>query len=194
MIAEAPLKTVPWAVRLKIMIGAARGLAFLHRIDKVIHGNFMCSNILLDGNYNAKLSGFEFARLGPFNGDTYVSTGVVGTLGYPAPEYIATGHLIMKSDVYSFGVVLLEVLTGQRAIDKERPDGKTSLVEWTRPLLTNKRKLKTIMDRRLKHNYPLEGAIQAAKLVRECLQAYAKDRPSMEEVLQTLEQINAIKI
>ncbi|KAI6690658.1 hypothetical protein NL676_027486 [Syzygium grande] len=127
---------LPWDVRLKIAIGAARGLDFLHTSEKnVIYRDFKSSNILLDADYNAKLSDFGLAKLGPAGGNSHVTTRVIGTYGYAAPEYIATGHLYVKSDVYGFGVVLLEMLTGLQALDPERPSGRQNLVEWARPSL-----------------------------------------------------------
>ncbi|KAK6139289.1 hypothetical protein DH2020_026967 [Rehmannia glutinosa] len=105
---------LPWSIRMKIALGAAKGLAFLHEEAErpVIYRDFKTSNILLDAEYNAKLSDFGFAKDAPDEGKTHVSTRVMGTYGYAAPEYVMTGHLTSKSDVYSFGVVLLEMLTG----------------------------------------------------------------------------------
>lgn len=104
-----------------------------------------------------------------------------------------TGHLYVKSDVYGFGVVLLELLTGFRALDTNRPAREQNLVEWARPSLTDKKKLKKIMDPRLEDQYPLKGAFQAAGLIVKCLESDPKSRPSMEEILESLEKINAIK-
>ncbi|XWS24600.1 hypothetical protein CRYUN_Cryun28dG0117100 [Craigia yunnanensis] len=182
-----------WETRLKIAIGAAQGLDFLHTSEKsVIYRDFKASNILLDGAYNAKLSDFGLAKLGPINGNSHVTTRVMGTYGYAAPEYVATGHLYVKSDVYGFGVVLLEMLTGLRALDTNRPSGEHNLVEWTKHSLTEKRKLKKIMDPRLEQQYPLKAASQAGELILNCLESDPKNRPSMEEVLETLQKISAI--
>ncbi|RLM66505.1 putative serine/threonine-protein kinase NAK isoform X4 [Panicum miliaceum] len=96
---------IPWNLRLRIAIGAARGLAFLHTSEKqIIYRDFKASNILLDTHYNAKLSDFGLDKNGPTGGDSHVTTRVMGTCGYAAPEYVATGHLYVKSDVYGFGV------------------------------------------------------------------------------------------
>lgn len=99
----------------------------------------------------------------------------------------------MKSDVYGFGVVLLEILTGKRALDQQREPGEQNLVEWAKPSLPNKRKLKKIIDPGLKDQCPFEAACQTAKLILHCLEADPKNRPSMEEVLETLKQINQVK-
>ncbi|KAK1554610.1 hypothetical protein Q3G72_014695 [Acer saccharum] len=185
---------LPWHVRLKIAIDAAKGLTFLHSSEKsVIYRDFKASNILLDGAYNAKLSDFGLAKFGPINGHSHITTRVMGTYGYAAPEYIATGHLYVKSDVYGFGVVLLEMLTGLRALDTNRPSGEINLVEWAVPSLENKKKLKKIMDPRLENKYPMEAAIQAAEIIKKCLHSDPKHRPSMDKILETLEQVNAIQ-
>ncbi|KAH7523401.1 hypothetical protein FEM48_Zijuj06G0007200 [Ziziphus jujuba var. spinosa] len=143
--------------------------------------------------YSAKLSDFGLAKLGPVNGNSHVTTRIMGTYGYAAPEYVATGHLYVKSDVFGFGVVLLELLTGLRALDTNRPLGEQNLVEWARPSLTDKKKLKKIMDPKLADQYPIKGAIQAAGLIIKCLESDPKSRPSMEEILEGLEKIDAIK-
>ncbi|PWA80104.1 serine-threonine/tyrosine-protein kinase catalytic domain-containing protein [Artemisia annua] len=184
-----------WSTRIKIATGAAQGLAFLHTTEKtVIYRDFKSANILLDGDFNAKLSDFGLAKLGPANGESHVSTGVVGTYGYAAPEYIATGHLYVNSDVYGFGVVLLEIITGLRVLDTNRPGSQHNLVDWARPALPDKRKLKKILDPRLlEHDLPLKGAFKASELVLSCLEADPKNRPSMEEVVVKLQEISAIK-
>lgn len=188
------IEPLSWDIRLKIAIGAARGLAFLHTSEKkVIYRDFKASNILLDGNHTAKISDFGLAKLGPSGGDSHVTTRIMGTYGYAAPEYIATGHLYVKSDVYGFGVVLLELLTGLRALDTRRPNGQQSLVEWLRPSLSNRRKLKSLMDTRMEGQYSSKAALQAAELALKCLASDPKNRPSMKEVVAALERIEAIK-
>ncbi|CAL5399934.1 unnamed protein product [Camellia sinensis] len=186
------VQPLPWDIRLKILIGAAQGLAFLHTSDKqVIYRDFKASNILLDGSYNAKISDFGLAKLGPSASQSHVTTRVMGTSGYAAPEYVATGHLYVKSDVYGFGVVLVEMLTSLRAVDQNRPSGQHNLVDWVKPYLTDRRKLKNIMDSRLEGKYPSKAALQIAQLALNCLGTEPKTRPSMKEVLQTLERIDA---
>ncbi|XP_021902442.1 probable serine/threonine-protein kinase PIX13 [Carica papaya] len=183
-----------WDTRLKIAIGAGQGLAFLHTSEKsVIYRDFKSANILLDSEFNAKLSDFGLAKHGPINGNSHVTTRVMGTCGYAAPEYVSTGHLYVKSDVYGFGVMLLEMLTGLRAYDPNQPISKYFLVDWAKPSLSNKRKLKKIMDPTLDGNYPIAAALQAAELVLRCLESDPKNRPSMEQVVNTLHQIRAVK-
>jgi len=101
------------------------------------------------------------------------------------------GHLYVKSDVYGFGVVLVEILTGQRAIDLNRPSGRHSLTDWIKPELQDRRKLKKVMDPQLKDMYPIKAALPIAKLASRCLAPEPKMRPSMKEVLQMLQGIQA---
>lgn len=117
---------------MKIALHAAKGLEYLH--DKanppVIYRDLKSSNILLDDDFSAKLSDFGLAKLGPVGDKTHVSSRVMGTYGYCAPEYQLTGQLTVKSDVYSFGVVLLELITGRRAIDTTKNAKEQTLVAW----------------------------------------------------------------
>ncbi|CAN0877693.1 Putative receptor-like protein kinase At1g72540 [Linum grandiflorum] len=180
--------SLPWLTRLKIAAGAAKGLAFLHEEEKpVIYRDFKTSNILLDSDYNAKLSDFGLATDGTEGDESHVTTQVMGTEGYAAPEYISTGHLSAMSDVFSFGVVLLELLTGRRSVDKNRPPREQVLVKWARPFLKDHHRLDQIMDPRLEGQYSVEGARRAAALACQCLSHHAKCRPSMSKVVKTLE-------
>lgn len=106
---------------------------------------------------------------------------------------MSTGHLYVKSDVYGFGVVLLELLTGLRALDTKRPGGQHNLVDWMKPMLSNKRKLKSIMDARMEGQYSSKAATLAAQITLKCLEVDPKNRPSMKEVMNVLEQIEAMK-
>jgi len=99
------------------------------------------------------------------------------------------GHLTAKSDVYSFGVVLLEMLSGRRAVDKNRPSGEHNLVEWARPYLTNKRKIFRILDSRLEGQYSLDSAFKVSTLAFQCLSAEPKFRPTMAVIVTELEQL-----
>lgn len=180
-----------WNLRMKVALGAAEGLAYLHSDKaKVIYRDFKASNILLDSSYGAKLSDFGLAKDGPTGSKSHVSTRVMGTHGYAAPEYMATGHLTAKSDVYSFGVVLLEMLSGRRAIDKNRPSKEQHLVEWARPYLSSKRRIFQVMDARIQGQYSSSDALKAANLAIQCLSAEPRYRPNMEEVVKALEQLH----
>nr|CAB3496353.1 unnamed protein product [Digitaria exilis] len=185
---------LPWNLRMKVALEAARGLAFLHGDHaKVIYRDFKTSNILLDSEYNAKLSDFGLAKDGPSGDKSHVSTRVMGTQGYAAPEYLATGHLTAKSDVYSYGVVLLELLSGQRALDKNRPPGQHNLVEWARPYITNKRRVIHVLDSRLGSQYSLPVAQKIAALALQCLSMDARCRPGMDQVVTVLEGLQDAK-
>ncbi|XP_062187031.1 serine/threonine-protein kinase RIPK-like [Phragmites australis] len=181
---------LPWSTRLNIAVGAAKGLAFLHDAEKpVIYRDFKTSNILLDLDYKAELSDFGLAKDGPEGDDTHVSTRVMGTHGYAAPEYIMTGHLTAKSDVYSFGVVLLEILTGRRSVDKTRPNRQQNLVEYARPCLKDPLRLAPIMDPALEGQYSARAAQKAALVAYQCLSGSPKNRPDMSAVVEALEPL-----
>ncbi|XP_031388031.1 probable serine/threonine-protein kinase PBL3 isoform X2 [Punica granatum] len=170
------IQPIAWATRMNIAVGVARGLSFLHSLDA--------------NDFNAKLSDFGLARDGPTGDKSHVSTRVVGTRGYAAPEYVATGHLTPKSDVYSFGVLLLELLTGKRALDDERPGYlDETLVEWAKPFLRESRRMFRIMDTRLGGQYSKKGAQSAAAIAQQCLDLDPKCRPPMSEVLTMLEEL-----
>ncbi|KAF7836936.1 putative serine/threonine-protein kinase PBL16 [Senna tora] len=184
------LLPLPWSIRMKIAFGAAKGLAFLHEAEKpVIYRDFKTSNILLDLEYNAKLSDFGLAKDGPVGDKSHVSTRIMGTYGYAAPEYILTGHLTPRSDVYSFGVVLLELLTGRKSLDKSRPAREQNLTDWAFPLLKEKKKLVNIIDPRLEGDYPMKGLHKAAMLAYHCLNRNPKARPLMRDIVDSLEPL-----
>ncbi|KAK9086560.1 hypothetical protein Syun_028954 [Stephania yunnanensis] len=177
-----------WNTRMKIAAGAAKGLEYLH--DKanppVIYRDFKSSNILLDETYHPKLSDFGLAKLGPVGDKTHVSTRVMGTYGYCAPEYAMTGQLTLKSDVYSFGVVFLELITGRKAIDNTRAPGEHNLVAWARPLFKDRRKFPKMADPLLQGRYPMRGLYQALAVAAMCLQEQAATRPLIGDVVTAL--------
>nr|VDD05246.1 unnamed protein product [Brassica oleracea] len=183
-------KPLPWFLRIKVALDAAKGIAFLHSDPvKVIYRDIKASNILLDADYNGKLSDFGLARDGPTGDLSYVSTRIMGTYGYAAPEYMSSGHLNARSDVYSFGVVLLEILTGKQALDDNRPANEESLVEWARPHFASKRKVLQIVDARLETQYLPEEAVRLASIAVQCLSLEPKARPTMDQVVRALQQL-----
>ncbi|XP_060186947.1 probable serine/threonine-protein kinase PBL23 [Lycium barbarum] len=188
-------KPLDWYTRMKIAAGAARGLAYLHETANppVIYRDFKASNILLDENFDPKLSDFGLAKLGPTGDRTHVSTRVMGTYGYCAPDYACTGKLTVKSDVYSFGVVFLEIITGRRVIDSSRPSEEKNLVKWARPLIADKKKLHVMADPLLGGNYPKKALYKALTVAAMCLQEDASARPFISEVVTALEYISNIK-
>ncbi|XP_064998416.1 probable serine/threonine-protein kinase PBL16 isoform X3 [Musa acuminata AAA Group] len=237
---EAPL---PWSIRMRIALGAAKGLALLHDTEKpVIYRDFKTSNILLDQSghskdeciklkklpkkkkafkviwdgsstsedeeqtnkgevanydlmalndeeYHAKLSDFGLAKDGPVGDKSHVTTRIMGTYGYAAPEYIMTGHLTTMSDVYSFGMVLLELLTGRKSLDKSRSVREQMLADWAAPLLTHKKKVLGIVDPRLSGNCPDKAVQKIAMLAHYCLNRNPKARPLMRDIVCYLEPL-----
>ncbi|KAM1231135.1 hypothetical protein ACFX13_041926 [Malus domestica] len=188
-------KHLDWNTRMTIAAGAAKGLEHLH--DKanppVIYRDLKCSNILLGEGYHPKLSDFGLAKLGPVGDNTHVSTRVMGTYGYCAPEYAMTGQLTLKSDVYSFGVVLLEIITGRKAIDNSRAAGEHNLVTWARPLFRDRRKFWQIADPMLQGQYPVRGMYQALAVAAMCVQEHPNMRPVIADVVTALNYLASQK-
>ncbi|KAL7173567.1 hypothetical protein ACSBR2_032933 [Camellia fascicularis] len=181
-------KRLDWNTRMKIAAGAAKGLEYLHDKMKppVIYRDLKCSNILLDEAYNPKLSDFGLAKVGPVGDKTHVSTRVMGTYGYCAPDYAMTGQLTFKSDIYSFGVVLLEIITGRKAIDNMRPTAEQNLVAWARPLFKDRRKFPQMADPVLEGKYPTRGLYQALAIAAMCVQEQPNMRPLIADIVTAL--------
>ncbi|KAG8370849.1 hypothetical protein BUALT_Bualt13G0026100 [Buddleja alternifolia] len=179
-----------WDARLKIALGAARGLAYLHEDSnpRVIHRDFKASNVLLEDDFTPKVSDFGLAREAT-EGSHHISTRVMGTFGYVAPEYAMTGHLLVKSDVYSYGVVLLELLSGRKPVDMSQSPGEENLVTWARPLLTNREGLEQLVDPTLAGTYNFDDMAKVAAIASMCVHAEVTHRPFMGEVVQALKLI-----
>ncbi|CAL0302758.1 unnamed protein product [Lupinus luteus] len=181
-------KPLDWFTRMKIALDAAKGLEYLH--DKanppVIYRDLKSSNILLDNDYNAKLSDFGLAKLGPTGEDSHVSSRVMGTYGYCAPEYQRTGQITVKSDVYSFGVVLLELITGRRAIDNTRPSKEQNLITWAYPVFKDRHRYPELADPLLEQNFPIRSLDQAVAVAAMCLNEEPSVRPLISDVVTAL--------
>ncbi|XP_064955804.1 proline-rich receptor-like protein kinase PERK2 [Musa acuminata AAA Group] len=182
--------TMEWPTRYKIAVGSAKGLAYLHEDcrPKIIHRDIKAANILLDSNFEAKVSDFGLAK---FQGesDTHVSTRVVGTFGYVAPEYATSGRLTDKSDVFSFGVVMLELITGRRPVYSNQSYMDESLVTWARPLLTQAAEVgnyEALIDPHLE-NYDPNEMIRMIACAAACVRQSAKLRPRMSQIVRYLE-------
>ncbi|XP_010432675.2 PREDICTED: proline-rich receptor-like protein kinase PERK14 [Camelina sativa] len=183
-----------WELRLRIAVGAAKGLAYLHEdcSPTIIHRDIKAANILLDSKYEAKVSDFGLAK---FFSDTnssftHISTRVVGTFGYMAPEYASSGKVTDKSDVYSFGVVLLELITGRPSIFAKDPTTNQSLVDWARPLLAKAisgENFDLVVDQRLEKNYDTTQMANMAACAAACIRQSAWLRPRMSQVVRALE-------
>ncbi|KAJ4751109.1 Kinase superfamily protein [Rhynchospora pubera] len=184
-------QSLDWFTRMRIAVGVAQGLEYLHEKvnPPVIFRDLKPSNILLDENFNPKLSDFGLARLGPEGDETHVSTRVRGTYGYHAPEYFATGRLKVKSDVYTFGVVLLELISGKRATDLLRLANDTNLVTWGRQIFRDKSRHPPLLDALIKDNISPECFSRAFVVAQVCLSEDVSARPRMADVVAALEPL-----
>ncbi|KAI3912421.1 hypothetical protein MKW92_042038 [Papaver armeniacum] len=180
-----------WNTRMKIAVGAARGLEYLHCTANppVIYRDLKSANILLDKDFNPKLSDFGLAKLGPVGDNTHVSTRVMGTYGYCAPEYAMSGKLTLKSDIYSFGVVLLELISGRKAIDTTKKQGEQNLISWSRPFFKDRRKFIQLVDPLLQGRFPTRCLHHAIAITAMCLQEQPSFRPFISDVVVALEYL-----
>ncbi|TYH61804.1 hypothetical protein ES332_D07G077000v1 [Gossypium tomentosum] len=176
-----------WSARLKIALGSARGLAYLHHdcCPKIVHRDIKSSNILLDENLGPHVSDFGLAQL-LVDEDAHVTTVVAGTFGYLAPEYLQSGIATEKTDVYSFGVLLLELVTGKRPTDPTFAKRGLNVVGWTNTLLRENR-LEDIIDKGCTDAI-METVEAILEIAAKCTDANPDERPTMCQVLQLLEQ------
>ncbi|KAL2936827.1 putative serine/threonine-protein kinase PBL21 [Bienertia sinuspersici] len=180
-----------WNTRMKIAVDTAKGLEYLHckANPPVIFRDLKAANILLDNDFNARLSDFGLAKLGPVGDKTHVSTRVMGTYGYCAPEYAMSGKLTVKSDIFSLGVVMLELITGRRSIDPNRSRAEQNLVNWSRPYFKDRRRFGQLADPALKGQYPPKCLHHALAIAAMCLQEQPAYRPLISDVLVALEYV-----
>ncbi|KAL4322786.1 hypothetical protein HN51_067946 [Arachis hypogaea] len=177
-----------WGTRKNIALGAARGLLYLHEQcdPKIIHRDVKAANILLDDYCEAVVGDFGLAKLLDHQ-DSHVTTAVRGTVGHIAPEYLSTGQSSEKTDVFGFGILLLELITGQRALEfGKAANQKGAMLDWVKKIHQEK-KLELLVDKDLKGNYDrieLEEMVQVALL---CTQNLPGHRPKMSEVVRMLE-------
>ncbi|XP_061370156.1 probable serine/threonine-protein kinase PBL28 isoform X1 [Gastrolobium bilobum] len=184
-------RNMDWPLRLQVALGAAKGLAYLHSSSDVgipiVHRDFKSTNILLNSNFEAKISDFGLAKLMPEGQETHVTARVLGTFGYFDPEYTSTGKLTLQSDVYAFGVVLLELLTGRRAVDLNQGPSDQNLVLQVRHILNDRKKLRKVIDPEMPRNsYTIQSVVMVANLASRCVRTESNERPSMAECVKEL--------
>ncbi|XP_030533336.1 protein STRUBBELIG-RECEPTOR FAMILY 8 isoform X3 [Rhodamnia argentea] len=186
--AEDRSKTLNWNARVRVALGTARALEYLHEVclPSVVHRNFKSANILLDEELNPHLSDCGLAALTPNTERQQVSSQMVGQFGYSAPEFALSGVYTVQSDVYSFGVVMLELLTGRKPLDSSRVRSEQSLVRWATPQLHDIDALAKMVDPALNGMYPAKSLSRFADIIALCVQPEPEFRPPMSEVVQQL--------
>ncbi|KAK8950188.1 Serine/threonine-protein kinase PBS1 [Platanthera guangdongensis] len=181
-----------WPLRVRVALGAARGLAYLHSNSAlgipIVHRDFKSTNILLGEYFEAKISDFGLAKLMRENEDTYTNTRMLGTFGYFDPEYALTGTLTLKSDVYAFGVVLLELLTGRRALELNQRTADQNLILQVYDFLLQKKKLRKLIDPEMaRSSYTIETIMMFVDLASRCIRIDSNSRPTMSECVKELQ-------
>ncbi|KAJ7979507.1 Receptor-like kinase [Quillaja saponaria] len=180
-----------WKKRIKIAIGSAEGLLYLHHevTPHIIHRDIKASNVLLNSNFEPLVADFGFAKLIP-EGVSHMTTRVKGTLGYLAPEYAMWGKVSESCDVYSFGILLLELLTGRKPIEKLPGGVKRTITEWAEPLIT-KGRFRELADPKLRGDFNENQLKQAINVAALCVQSEPDKRPKMKEVVSLLKGYDA---
>ncbi|KAL0562181.1 hypothetical protein IC582_002633 [Cucumis melo] len=178
-------KPLIWNLRVKIALGTARALEYLHEVcsPSIVHRNIKSANILLDAELSPHLSD---SGLESFIPNTDQALDGSGSSGYTAPEVTMSGQYTLKSDVYSFGVVMLELLTGRKPFDSSRPRSEQSLVRWATPQLHDIDALTKMVDPELKGLYPVKSLSRFADVIALCVQTEPEFRPPMSEVVEAL--------
>lgn len=190
-----PVPVLDWMQRVKIAVGVARGLEYLHEKvqPSIVHRDIRSGNILMFDGCTPKIAEVNPSKQASDMAARIHSTRVLGALGYSAPEYAMTGQMNQKSDVYSFGVVLLELLTGRKPVDHTMPRGQQSLVTWATPLLTED-KVKQCVDPKLKPDYPHSAVAKMATIAAICVQYEPEMRPKMSIVVNALQRLLTLKL
>ncbi|XLR20809.1 hypothetical protein HN51_067606 [Arachis hypogaea] len=178
--------TIDWPTRMRIALGAAKGLTYLHEecYPKIIHRDIKAANILLDFNFQAKVADFGLAKFCP-DMNTHVSTRVMGTLGYVAPEYASSGNLTEKADVFSFGVMLLELITGRRPIIDSHHTFMEAMPLLTKVLKENN--FEVVADQKLQNQYEPTEMVSMLASAAASIRYEAKLRPKMSQIVRALE-------
>ncbi|KAL3528879.1 hypothetical protein ACH5RR_008201 [Cinchona calisaya] len=183
-----------WSRRMKIAIGSAEGIAYLHHhaTPHIIHRDVKASNVLLDSDFQARVADFGFAKFIP-DGATHVTTRVKGTLGYLAPEYAMLGKASESCDVYSFGILLLELASGKKPIEKLNATAKRTITDWALPLACE-RKLDELADPKLRGKYVEEELRRVVFVALISAQNRPEKRPTMLEVVELLKGVSKEKL
>ncbi|KAL4564994.1 hypothetical protein LXL04_029075 [Taraxacum kok-saghyz] len=181
-------KPIDWSTRLKIAVGVARGLEYLHckTNPPVIYRYMRSSNILLDNDFNPKLSDFGVVE------DESNARHYVPVLGYCTPEYLGAFKWTLKSDIYTFGVVLLELITGRKAFDDTKKQEERCLVDWFRPLIKDRNKFIQVLDPLLQGRVPVRVVIRMIAVTAMCLKKYPDGRPLINDIVVRLQHIASI--
>ncbi|KQK05859.1 probable serine/threonine-protein kinase PBL23 [Brachypodium distachyon] len=185
----ADKKPIDWTTRMMVAYGAAQGLEYLHEKANppVVYGDFKASNVLLDASFTPKLSDFGLAQLGQTGGGNMpMAAPMMGSFGCLAPEYDRGGQATMKSDVYSFGVVLLQLISGRRTVDGNRPADEQNVVSWALPKFKDQKRYHELVDPLINKEYPAKALNQVVAMAAMCLQEEDCVRPMMGDVVMTL--------
>ncbi|XP_074558464.1 putative serine/threonine-protein kinase PBL18 [Curcuma longa] len=184
--------SIDWPTRIKVALCAARGLAFLHEEGpfQAMYHEFSTSNIQVDKDFSAKLSGY--GCVGYYNPDTSISNSSIAA-GNLSVETLEKGLLTPKSNVWSFGIALLELLTGRKNLDARYPKEERNIVKWSKPFLADDCRLSFIMDPRIKGRFPPKAVRTVADILLKCLQKDPSERPTMRAIAESLENVQEIK-
>ncbi|XP_071675098.1 LRR receptor kinase SERK2 isoform X2 [Lolium perenne] len=182
-------QTLDWPTRMRIALGAARGLEYLHEHcnPKIIHRDVKAANVLLDGKFEAVIGDFGLAKMMDIGRNT-VTTGVRGTMGHIAPEYFKTGRPSVKTDIFGYGVMLLEIVTGERAIFPHfmEGDGEVMLIDQVK-LMMQEGRLEEIIDHNIDCAYDSQELVKIIQVALLCTHINPGQRPAMSEVVHMLE-------
>ncbi|XP_073009258.1 probable serine/threonine-protein kinase PBL1 [Typha latifolia] len=183
--------SIDWSTRMKVALCAARGLAFLHEEGpfQAMYNEFSTSNIQVDKDFSAKLSGYGCVV---YNTDAEICNASTATANLSV-ETLEKGLLTPKSNVWSFGIVLLELLTGRKNLDSRYPKEERNIVKWSKPFLADDYRLSLIMDPRIKGRFPPKAARTVADLALKCLQKDPSERPIMRAIVESLASVQDMK-
>ncbi|TYI58512.1 hypothetical protein E1A91_D11G364100v1 [Gossypium mustelinum] len=178
-----------WVTRMKIAYGAAQGLQYLHEKAKppIIYRDLKSSKVLLDDNFNPKLSNVGLDKLGSSaDSKMPMQSRMMDNHGYNAPEYTKTGTATLMTDVYSFGVILLELISGRKPIDPSMPEDQQDLVAWAQPIFKEPKHFSQMADPLLEKRFPERGLNQAVAIAAMCVQEEAAARPLISDLASVL--------